>query len=281
MTGIAESGSTKTNWVFLHEGKKYTYSTVGINPYYQDSESIYLDIKKNLLKNVDFHDAPDQIFFYGAGILEDKKDTVLKGLKRAFPYTQHFVHSDLLGAARALFKEKEGIACICGTGSNSGYYNGKEILETVPSLGLYLGDEGSGGYMGKMLLAAYLRNLLPEEIKKRFENMYKERAEDIMEAIYRKSFPNRYMASFAPFLAENQEHPFIKVIIEENFRKFFKNCLSRYEYYREVPIAFTGSVSLIFVNILEEVAKEFNCKISKVVGDPMQDLLEFHLSDIK
>ena len=53
------------------------------------------------------------------------------------------VHSDLLGAARALCGRDEGIACVLGTGSNSCQWDGEKIVKHVKSGGFIIGDDGS------------------------------------------------------------------------------------------------------------------------------------------
>ncbi len=44
------------------------------------------------------------------------------------------VNTDMLAAARGLCQHDAGIACIMGTGSNSCYYDGKQIVSNVSPL---------------------------------------------------------------------------------------------------------------------------------------------------
>ena len=63
----------------------------------------------------------------------------------------------MLAAARGLCGHEAGIACILGTGSNSCFYNGEEIVNNISPLGFILGDEGSGAVLGKLLVGDVLK----------------------------------------------------------------------------------------------------------------------------
>ena len=167
MIAVADSGSTKTSWYFVNEqGQGFEYKTVGFNPYYQNSEDILNNLREGLIPNLEFSEPVKEIYFYGAGCeLPSKRAEVENPLKKAFPDAKVVVGHDMLGAAKALLGSQAGIACISGTGSNSCYYDGTDVTENVRSLGLYMGDEGSGGYIGRSLIIAYLREELPTEIR--------------------------------------------------------------------------------------------------------------------
>ena len=124
-----------------------------------------------------------------------------------FPESTIEVQSDLVGAARALCGNAPGIACILGTGANSCLWSGKEIEKNVPALGFILGDEGSGAVLGKRLVADLLKNQLSDELKEKFLAQYNITAADIIENVYRKPFPNRYLASLSKFCSENMDNP--------------------------------------------------------------------------
>src|SRR5690606_18009544 len=175
MIAITDSGSTKSSWVFVDKNnKKYKYKTVGINPYYQSIDDIYKSVTTELLPVIEFKEKVDTIYFYGAGLeLDKQKQEVAAALKKAFPDTEIFVEHDLLAAARAALGDEEGIACIAGTGSNTCYYDGKDIVRNVHSLGLFLGDEGSGGFKGKLLARDYIRKSMPQESRAKFEQFTK------------------------------------------------------------------------------------------------------------
>ena len=101
------------------------------------------------------------------------------------------VDSDLLGAARALCGDREGIACILGTGANSCLYDGHEIVANIPPLGYILGDEGSGAVLGKMFLNAIFKGFLSEEIKQLYLQESSQSYADIIRKVYRKPLANR------------------------------------------------------------------------------------------
>lgn len=279
MIGIVDSGSTKSSWVFVDKNqKRHNVKTVGINPYYQTAEDIYSSLKAELLPNLPAEEGVDKIFFYGAGCEEKKqKDIVADGLRKAFPQSDLMVDHDLLAAARALFGDEAGIACISGTGANTCYYDGKKIVRNIYSPGLSLGDEGSGGFLGRMVARDYMRRVLPQAMMEKFETFTKDRADDIMEKVYRKPFPNRYLASLAPFVIQNQQDPHMYQLAYENFNQMFVQCVCRYENYQKLPIRFVGSIAAYLRPVLDKVAADHGCKVDKVIGSPMDTLADYHM----
>lgn len=280
MIAIADSGTTKTSWLFVDKasGKKYEYKSVGFNPYYQSSENITNNILHGLIPHIPFKvDDVEGIFLYGAGCeLDFRKEQVAVGLRKAFPKCKVSVYHDLLAAARALFADTHGIACISGTGSNTCYYDGEKIVKNVESLGLSLGDEGSGGYKGKLLVRDYMRKQMPAHIREAFEKKYTDRTPEIMDAVYTKEFPSRYLASYTVFLAEHIKDPYVHSLVSRSFTEMFQNCVTKYENYKEVPIGYIGSIAFYFQDILQEVAAAYGVKVSKIIRNPLEDLAEYH-----
>lgn len=280
MIAIVESGTTKTSWLFVDKNnKRFEFKTIGMNPYYQNSEDIYMHLSETLIPNLNFTVKVDVIYFYGAGCeLQAQRDVVNQGIKKAFPTTEIVINHDLLAAARALFGDNAGIACIAGTGSNSCMYNGKDVTWNIHSLGLYMGDEGSGGYKGKLLVADYIRKAMPENIRQKFEEKYSDRTKEILDAVYLKPFPSRYLASFMPFITENYKEEYIHNLITRSFEAQFDNTVCKYTNYQNYPIGFVGSVAHYCEKILRDVAKKKNANITIIIQAPLEALVNYHLN---
>ena len=274
---IADSGATKTDWILLDEKNKKIgqYRTIGFNPYFIDTTGVEKELKTKLLTSI--KNEISQIFFYGAGCsTEQNCNIVSKALNNIFHNTEIEIHSDLLGAARALCGTNEGIACILGTGSNTCHYDGKNIIRKIVSLGYILGDEGSGAHLGKTFVKAYLADKLPDELKNKFYQKYKFSHKDILDSVYNKPFPNRFLASFSVFLFENIQHDFIKELIEKCFHEFFQTQVLIYPKYKKIPVNIVGSVGYAFAEILKNAAKEYKIQIQKICKTPVEGLIEFH-----
>lgn len=280
MIAIVDSGSTKSKWLFTGgPGEDFTLRTTGINPFYQTAEDIQQCLQKELVPNLPQMKLIHAVHFYGAGCeMPAQQAIVAKAISPLFQDCKVHVDNDLVAAARSMFGEEEGICCISGTGSNTCYYDGKKITRNISSLGLYMGDEGSGGNLGKLLARDYLRESMPVEIRERFEVFTTDRKGDIMDKIYRKPFPNRYLASFAPFAILSKSEAYMSALIEENFRLLFENCICRYDRYDEVPVRFIGSVALHLREFLEKVAKEKGVLVDKITDDPIAGLKQYHLT---
>jgi glucosamine kinase len=273
---IADSGSTKCEWCFISNGRKQIVMTQGASPYFLNETQIIKLMRDELLPALK-KKSPNRIYFYGTGCAAlANRAVVRRAIKDVFPEALIEVEHDLTGAARALCGNNKGIVAILGTGSNSGYYNGGKIIHNSPGLGYVLGDEGSGAYLGKKVLQHYLYKTFDFELHDIFYNKYKIGASDILDSIYKKPLPNRYIASFAMFLDENRGHYMIENIIEDGLRDFFSIHLSQYPESGKVPVFFTGSVAFGFQDILKELCKTYGWRVGKFLAKPMPGLIAYH-----
>lgn len=273
---IADSGSTKTDWCLLHAGKKKKIITQGLSPYFLGPEEISGVLKEELVPKLK-EEKMDEIFFYGTGCSQpENRAIVKKALKNVFIGVKTDVQHDLTGAARALCGNEKGIACILGTGCNSCYYNGKKIVSNSPGLGYVLGDEGSGAYLGKKVVQYYLYNTFDEDLMERFKAKYNYTAGDILNAVYKMPLPNRFLAQFAVFLAENRGHYMIENIIEDGFNDFFFNHVYKYKESWSLPIHFTGSIAFGFKDVLKELCNSYELQLGKILKNPMEGLIKYH-----
>jgi N-acetylglucosamine kinase-like BadF-type ATPase len=182
----------------------------------------------------------------------------------------------LLGAARALCGHQTGIACILGTGSNAALYNGKYIDGSATSLGFWLGDEGSGGYLGKQLITDYLNGDLPDELRSHFERRYPDRYPQIMDKVYRQPFPNRYLASFSKFVFDHLSHPYCYSLAYHAFALFFEKRVQKLDPQRQHSVHFTGSVAFYYANVLRQVATDQGYKLGHIAEEPAAGLVLYH-----
>lgn len=273
---IADSGSTKCEWCLLTEGKKKIITTQGISPYFLGGDQIVALLQAELLPKLKAVTVTE-LYYYGTGLGSAENVTILKkALRRLFPAAKAEVTHDLMGAARALCGNEKGIACILGTGSNSCYYNGQKILKNSPGLGYVLGDEGSGAYLGKKVLQYYLYNTFDEDLKARFDARFVTTPTEILDNVYKKPLPNRYLASFAVFLAENRGHYMVENIIEDGLNDFFFNHLYKYRESWTLPIHFVGSVAYGFRDVLLELCHSYELELGKVLKKPMDGLIAYH-----
>ena len=273
---IADSGSTKCEWCLLVNGKKKTVLTPAMSPYFVTGDEMIQILSKQLLPKIK-NTSIDQLHFYGTGLGNPANiDIMKKVFKTLFPKTKTSINTDLLGIARASCGHEKGIACILGTGSNACYYNGKKIVSISPGLGYVLGDEGSGAYLGKKVIQYYLYKTFDEDLMSRFQKRFGETHASILENIYKKPLANRYMASFAIFLAENRGHFMIENIIEDGLNDFFFTHLYKFKESWTQPIHFVGSVGFGFRDVLKELCNSYELELGKVLKTPMPGLVAFH-----
>ena len=256
---IVESGSTKSDWVLLEsKSKKNIYSTIGFNPYFHSSTQIENEIRKNVaLTEI----APfiKGIYFYGAGCSSEHLNKIVStGLRSVFNDAEIIVDHDLLACAYATYTGKPVISCILATGSNSCYFDGKNLKEKVPALGYILVDEGSGSYFGKQLIANYLYHRLPKELSNDFYATYHLEKDVLIDRIYKQPNANVFIASFMPFIAKHKDHEYIQQMVREGFKKFMDIHVCCFENYKEVEVNFVGSIlSYLLFYVKEEFQPEF------------------------
>ncbi len=273
---IADSGSTKAEWCLIDGKKKKTFYTQGLSPYFLSTEQIQKILEQELktkMKQVE----PDEVFFYGTGCSNPNNVILVKkAIQKVFKKAKISVDHDLMGAAKALCGKEKGIACILGTGSNSCFYNGKKIIKNSPGLGYVLGDEGSGAYLGKKVIQYILYNTFDEDLMDRFKAKFNTNNNEILEAVYKKPLPNRYLANFTIFLAENRGHYMVENIIEDGFNDFFFNHIYKYRESWTLPINFIGSVAFGFKDVLKEMCSSYELQLGTVLKKPMDGLIKYH-----
>lgn len=275
---IADSGSTKTDWVLIHQGEILKQcQTIGFSPYFQTSEAIADEIKKMLLQNIQVElNSITHIYYYGTGCSTPEKiDVIRQALQVSFGNINTEINHDLLASARSLCGNQKAIACILGTGSNSCLYDGNLIIENVDSYGYLFGDHGSGAVLGKTLVQHYFDKQLPKQLNDAFEKAGNNR-ETILDNVYKKPMPNRYLASLCLFLAEHQQEAYIQDLIKKCFIDFFKYQVSKYTNASQLPINAVGSVAFYFKTIFEKAAHEQGYQLGTILKSPMEGLIKYH-----
>lgn len=275
LTLIADSGSTKAEWC-LPAGNHPTVFTQGISPYFLNTNQIVALLQTELKPRL--NNTPiGQLFYYGTGCANPHNaKSIRKALQQVFPETRVVVETDLMAAARAGCGHNKGIACILGTGSNSCFYNGKKILRNSPGLGYVLGDEGSGAYLGKKVLQYYLYDTFDEELRARFDARFTTSRVEVLDHVYKQPLPNRYLASFTPFLAENRGHYMIENIIEDGLNDFFFQHLNKYPEIWKHPVHFIGGVAAGFADLITDLCASYGFELGSILKNPMEGLVRYH-----
>lgn len=271
---VIDSGSTKSDW--LHHPSMQSLQTKGFNPYYTDTAEIINELKKHTEYLSSFHGIPF-VYWYGSGCSTPQKQQIIKdALNYYFPGSKIMVEHDLLGAARALLKKDKGIACILGTGSNSCLYDGEHIVANIPSLGFFLGDEGSAAYLMKRFLKLYFYGQLLPETKRLFEAYFPYDRATFLDLLHKSGEPNTLIAQYAHFLVEYKMLVEVQQVVKDGFRDFMNYQAARYEGFHELPIYFTGSMAFYFEDLLCEVVKEWGGNYGGCVQRPIEELVKYH-----
>jgi glucosamine kinase len=276
MVIIADCGSTKCDWLILHGGRdQQLENTVGFSPFFHTTLEIGDIITFQLLPKIDPIKVK-AIYFYGTGVHDEQRaEIVAAALRGIFIHADVEVEHDLLAAARATCGHQAGICCILGTGSNSCYYDGKKIIDNVPSLGWLIGDEGSGTHLGKALLKAWFYRELPADLTAAFNEAYPEGAHDIKDRIYAKG-ANAYLAQFTKFMGDHIKHPLIEKLVSVCLEEFLDRHVAKYSGYQQVPIHFIGSIAHHFQDILTKAMGQRRMLMGTVIRKPIYALADFH-----
>lgn len=275
---IAECGATKSDWRLIKDGEEIRQViSSGINVSTMKMSAIYETIAGLSEQFKAESDEVTELHIYVAGVITDEIESDLRSRFTAhFPNAETEIQNDLLAAARALCGHAPGIATILGTGSNSCQYDGTEIVKRVYSSGFILGDEGSAATLGKLFVADFLKGLVPEEIAKDFSSRYQTDYSTIVANVYRsESSPSGYLGGFAPFIMEYYGHPYIKELVDGNFRAFIRRSLKQYDT-DNLPVGVIGGFGCALKDIFERIAEEEGISISRFLKAPIEGLIEYH-----
>lgn len=280
---IADSGSTKTDWVLVAQQQRQTLHTQGLSPVHQSADEMRHVLSNELLPHLSLRGAGqascqsvESVYFYGSGVLPELSPVVTGLLRSLFPSaTTVEAQSDLLGACRALCGRREGIAAILGTGSASCLYDGSRILQQTPSLGYILGDEGSGAVLGRMLVHHIYKGRLSEKIRIAFEQETGYSVADIIQRVYRQPLANRFLASLTPFLHAHLADESLRAMVIESFQSFFFDNVVAYQR-PDLPIDFVGSIAWHFQCELREAASRCHLSVGTILQHPVDGLVEYH-----
>ena len=266
---IVDAGSTKMEWVVMEERQMVRrFHTSGFNPNYAEPSAL----EKILFQEIpdDLEDAVS-VAYYGTGCGSEANCNLVEDLlRKRFPDAEVYVSHDMMGAARALFGEGRGIACILGTGANSCLYEDGKILDKAVSLGYLVGDEGSGCYIGRKLVRAFYYKLMPNDLRALFEAEYQLDLKSFIDRVYHQPEASKYLAGFTRFAGEYKDHPFVRQLVKECLDDFINVFVMRYQDCRELPIGFVGSVAYHFRDILQECLDSRGLHLGKVLASPAE-----------
>ena len=283
ITLIADSGATKADWRALFpDGTVEQITTIGINPLFLSQEEILNTLTWEL--RTAFEGEVEKIHFYAAGITGPEMEQHMKAcFHTVFPNATSTADSDIVAAARALCGNKPGIVCILGTGSNSCFYDGKEIAPNkVPAGGFILGDEGSGAVLGRKLLSDFIKRQLPADIDNDFKTQFPLiDINYIIQKVYREPIPARFLATFSPFFNEHRNHPHINNLLRTSFAEFFSRNVSQYDFHTYL-VNIVGSIAHCYRDLIREEAQKQGMTIGNILKAPIDGLLDYHQKqDIK
>ena len=275
---IADSGSTKTDWICLtgsDESMQIEIQTVGLNPFHVSDNEIRGVLAHDVLPQLG-DTKVDAVYFYGSGVRPEVEARVEGLLRESFPDAQIVeAHSDLLGACRALCGDKAGIACILGTGANSCVYDGRQVVHNTPALGYILGDEGSGAVLGKHLLHDLYTGVLPHNLRITFEKEMGLELSEIINKVYREPQANRFLASLSEFIHRHLDEEGIRQLVYNTFSDFVNYHISRYGR-RDLPLSFVGSIAYYYQEQLQLIVQMLGYPMGTILKSPLQGLVAYH-----
>lgn len=274
---VADSGSSKTDWLLNVPGQEpVEYFSDGLNPYFLTEKEIEKRIKSQLHPLVAQSQKVTEVYFFGAGCSSpDRHEMVSNALSAVFPKAFVSVDSDLLGSAYATCGKEKGLCCVLGTGSNISFFNGEDISEGKHGLGYVLGDEGSGTWLGKILITDYLYGHMPADIEDQFKKKYHLDKADVIYNVYQQPAANAYLASFAHFLNEVRHSDYGQSVLHKSFHDFIDSNIKTYPEYHEYKCHFVGSIAYCFSDELKALCSRHRIHVGKIIRKPIHDLLKF------
>lgn len=281
---IADSGGTRTDWCSIDgDGVVRRVETEGLNPTGLDPEDMRAVVGRAVPVLNPSGVKVDQVYFYGAGFVSEAVSApVAEVLDIWCPFAKIECQTDLVAAARALFgDDSEGsIAVILGTGSNSCLWKEGSIQGNIRPGGFILGDEGSGAVAGKMLLADFVKGLVPQDLERELEEEYHLDYKRVVENVYKRPAPSRYLGQFAKFLCARRGHPYVEDLLTVNFRNFIERTLVRYAPGNPVKVGVVGSFGCACSDILTSLGQEYGLDFVSFIPSPIEALISYHTNGL-
>jgi len=278
MIAVVYSGSHYAHWRLADKGKTIaSFKTNGINPYFNDEKYILQLLNKNI--NLIHHaEEIKRIYFFGAGASSPEfKQVIQNSFSAFFKFGKVTVDHDIAAAAIACCKNSPGIVCICGSGSNAAWYDGKKVRPNNYGLGYILADEGSGNWLGRQLIKGFMSETLPANLHKKFAHRYDADRTSLLEKVYRQKQPALYLSSFNDFYLENRDDIYLQNVIKKGFSKLINAyLLPLYKQHNGASVSFAGSVAANFQEHLQEVAADANLTIANIIKEPINNLLTYY-----
>ncbi len=273
---IADAGSTKIRWALVDNANAIVaqHSSVGVNPVVMGLDEVELILYRDLMPWIEGK-ALSEVWYYGAGCVHEMCEPMARMLGRLTGCASCHVASDMLGSVRGLAGRNNAVVCILGTGSNSCLCNGGEIVDNIPPLGYILGDEGSGAALGRRLVNGVLKRRFAPALKEEFLSWLGMSVQEILEQVYRKSEPNKFLASLTRFISSHIGDEMASMV-EEEFEAFIKNNILRYPDADKLPVYFTGSVAEVFAGQLSAAMNRCGLNVAEIVADPLPRLIAYH-----
>lgn len=274
---IVDSGATKAKWALSSQGHiAQLVLTEGISPYFLDDAAIEGIVEK-LSGEIPLERA-EEVYFYSTGCSALEQRTRMATLfGRLFPHAKTIeVQTDILGAARATCQRGPGVVGILGTGSNACRYGDGQVEATIGGFGFILGDEGSGAAIGKDLIVAYLNRELPPELADALQEEFLLTRDSILQSVYQRPFPSRFLAGFAPFVHRCRGERVIAALLARQFGLFLQRNIAPLRQNTGLPVHFVGSVAHYFQDAVEMAAEKMDIPVGKFEKDPLPGLAQFH-----
>ena len=279
---IADGGSTKADWILLDNSGEVVLRTrtEGLNPAVFPGDLLKERIEEN--EDFQFHkEEITKVYFYGAGCGTKEPTALLKSIFESFFINAKVEVKEDTYAATYAVTTKPGIVCILGTGSNSSYFDGKSVVNGVPSLGYILMDEASGNYFGKRIIRDYFYKRMPKSVEKMFEEQFDVDPDVIKRRVYKENNPNTYLARFAEFVLRNKRNSYSQKVLEKGINIFFKTRILTFDEVENVPVHFVGSIAYFAKDVIEKIAKKHNVTLGNIVRRPIDGLIDYHREKLK
>lgn len=273
---VADSGSSRSDWTLaLPDSKPLSFTTKGLNPFFVNERDIER-VLQNVPEIIPYADEVSEVYFFGSGCSNpDRREIVSNALSRLFVHAFIDVEIDLVGSAFATCGTRKGYIGTIGTGSDFTFFDGEYILPSRQGIGYVLGDEGSGVWLGKQLITDYLYERMPSELSLLFSESFRITKEIVIKNVYHKPMPNTYLASFAPFISENIEHPYMQELLSRGFGEYIQTNILPYPDYMEYVTHFVGSIAFHFQAQLRASCERYGVQVGMILKSPIERLFEF------
>ena len=118
--------------------------------------------------------------------------------------------------------------------------------------------------------------MVPKEIARDYATHFPATYPEIVGMVYHNPVsPSGWLGSLCPFILSHYDHPYIKNLVDGNFRAFVERSLKQYEI-DKYPVGIIGGFGNALQHIVRPIFEASGIRIRAFIPAPIEELIKYH-----